>query len=257
MNKKVPPNKKRCTKCGKIKNYSEFHKNKNEKDGFGYWCKDCARIVMKIWRNKNKEHRKNYIKNWRKKNKDHVRDYNKVNCAKWRKLNPNYNKKYFKTWYKENEKKHKETGKKWYLANKEYMLKKMKEYQKNNKDKIRATRRKWEKKERRNNINYKIMQNLRSRLRDAIKKGHKSKRTLKLLGCSLDKLKQHLESKFTKGMSWETYGLYGWHIDHIRPCCTFDLSKPKEQLKCFNYKNLRPLWAKDNLERRKDGRKRY
>ena len=29
----------------------------------------------------------------------------------------------------------------------------------------------------------------------------------------------------------------------------FDLSKKEEQLKCFNYKNLQPLFAKDNLSK--------
>jgi len=47
-------------------------------------------------------------------------------------------------------------------------------------------------------------------------------------------------------MTWENHGKFGWHIDHIRPCCSFDLSKPADQFECFNYKNLQPLWAHEN-----------
>ena len=46
-------------------------------------------------------------------------------------------------------------------------------------------------------------------------------------------------------MSWDNYG--DWHIDHIRPCCSFDLSKIEEQEKCFHYSNLQPLWAEENM----------
>jgi hypothetical protein len=48
-------------------------------------------------------------------------------------------------------------------------------------------------------------------------------------------------------MSWKNYGK--WHIDHIRPCSSFDLSDPQQQRTCFNYSNLQPLWAKDNLNK--------
>jgi len=67
---------------------------------------------------------------------------------------------------------------------------------------------------------------------------------------SLDFLKQYLKKQFRPGMTWDNYGK--WHIDHIIPCCKFDLSKPKEQQKCFHYTNLQPLWAEEN---RKKGRK--
>jgi hypothetical protein len=50
-------------------------------------------------------------------------------------------------------------------------------------------------------------------------------------------------------MSWENYGLYGWHIDHILPCSSFDLLKPEEQRKCFHWSNMQPLWARDNLRK--------
>lgn len=32
---------KKCTKCGKLKDISEFHQALKEKDGYFPWCKDC------------------------------------------------------------------------------------------------------------------------------------------------------------------------------------------------------------------------
>jgi hypothetical protein len=57
------------------------------------------------------------------------------------------------------------------------------------------------------------------------------------------------EKKFKPKMSWNNYGK--WHIDHIKPCCSFNLSKSEEQRKCFHYSNLQPLWAKENLSKGK------
>lgn len=48
-------------------------------------------------------------------------------------------------------------------------------------------------------------------------------------------------------MSWENYGIRGWHIDHIKPCASFDLSIIEEQKECFHYTNLQPLWWHENL----------
>ena len=95
------------------------------------------------------------------------------------------------------------------------------------------------------NINYRLAQLLRRRLRHAIKENIKYINSKLLLGCSIDYLKKYLENKFKPGMSWNNHGK--WHIDHIKPCASFDLSKPEEQRKCFHYTNLQPLWAKDNL----------
>lgn len=65
-----------------------------------------------------------------------------------------------------------------------------------------------------------------------------------MIGCSIEELKQYLEKQFKEGMTWDNYG--EWHIDHIIPCAAFDLTKEEEQLKCFNYTNLQPLWAEEN-----------
>lgn len=116
-----------------------------------------------------------------------------------------------------------------------------------NKDKVAA----YARKSRLSSLHSKLMSNLRGRINYALHQESLTRKssTPTLLGCSIEKLKAHLESKFQPGMSWDNYGrgLGCWHIDHIRPCALFDLSNPKEQLECFNYKNLRPLWAKDNL----------
>ena len=94
-------------------------------------------------------------------------------------------------------------------------------------------------------INFRLAGNLRARLRKVITHGYKSAKTLELLGCTIYELKDHLEDKFTGDMSWENYG--EWHIDHIKPCAKFDLTKEAEQRQCFRYSNLQPLWAYDNI----------
>jgi len=83
---------------------------------------------------------------------------------------------------------------------------------------------------------------LRKRLKDFIKSG--TKMHVHLFGCSSHLLRMHIESQFKKGMTWSNYG--DWHIDHIRPCASFLFEERSDALLCFNWRNLRPMWAKDN-----------
>ncbi len=100
----------------------------------------------------------------------------------------------------------------------------------------------------RKDIQYKLMVTQRARLWHALKgRGAKSSSTIILIGCSVDHLRQHLEAQFTEGMTWDNHG--EWHIDHINPCASFDLTDAEQQRECFNYTNLQPLWAKDNLSK--------
>lgn len=100
---------------------------------------------------------------------------------------------------------------------------------------------------RKTNLNYRLAWYLRARVNSALKGNPKVATTMNLIGCTIEQFKQHLEAQFQPGMSWNNYGK--WHIDHIRPCASFDLSIPEEQRKCFNFINLQPLWAKDNLSK--------
>ena len=99
---------------------------------------------------------------------------------------------------------------------------------------------------------YKLITNMRNRTVQAVKNNTRPDHTMKLFGCTGPELKTYLESKFQPEMTWENYGHNGWHIDHIRPIVSFDLSNSEEQRKCFHYTNLQPLWAMENLKKGKN-----
>jgi len=102
---------------------------------------------------------------------------------------------------------------------------------------------------RQNDIHFRLLENLRSRIGKAVER--KSNKTTTLIGCTVDELKQHLQKQFKSGMSWDNYSKTGWHIDHIIPCAKFNLENNEEQRKCFHYTNLQPLWAIDNFSKNK------
>jgi hypothetical protein len=135
------------------------------------------------------------------------------------------------------------------IRNKE--LQTMTTYRGKNRTKILAKKAEW----RSHNLNYdndrckvdpifKLKKRLRTRLNHALFNNWKTGSAVNDLGCSIEELKQYLESQFTFGMSWDNYGK--WHIDHIKPLAMFDLSKRDEFLIACNYKNLKPLWAVEN-----------
>ena len=70
---------------------------------------------------------------------------------------------------------------------------------------------------------------------------------MEIVGLSSEELKIYIESKFLEGMTWENYGLHGWHIDHIIPLSS--VKTEDEIIKLCHYTNLQPLWAKDNLSK--------
>lgn len=129
-------------------------------------------------------------------------------------------------------------NKEWKAANREHV----REY-------MRAYAKKWDKKQRATNPNYKIRKNLRCRLYSALRSQNikKTMHTMVLIDCSIEFLRGWLEAKFTDGMTWNNYGT--WHMDHIRPCSSYDLTDEAQQFKCFHYTNLQPLWDIDNLKK--------
>jgi hypothetical protein len=189
-------------------------------------------------------------------------------------------KQYDKQYYLDNKEKKKQYDKQYYLANKEkikqykkqyrldnkerikqYRLdnkERIKQYRLDNKEKIkqynkqynldnREKRRKYQNERTKRDPNFKLIRIIRTRILNVLKGRYKSKSTIELLGGSVEEVWNHLESKFKAGMTKENHGL--WHMDHHRPCASFDLADPKQQAKCFHYTNLKPMWATDNLKK--------
>ena len=106
-------------------------------------------------------------------------------------------------------------------------------------------------KKRNSEPNYKLKYALRSNLHSHIRRienGVKSERTLSYVGCSLDFLKSWFEFQFDQHMSWDNHGTY-WHIDHIKPCSSFDLTNNDMLHECYNWSNLRPIYSLENLSK--------
>lgn len=70
-----------------------------------------------------------------------------------------------------------------------------------------------------------------------------------LVGFTLADLTAHIEKQFLPGMTWENRG--EWHIDHIRPLCSFNFQTPEcpQFREAWALTNLQPLWAIDNLKK--------
>jgi hypothetical protein len=92
-----------------------------------------------------------------------------------------------------------------------------------------------------------MVRRLRARMHTAFNaaRAFKSSKSQVLLGCSWQVLIEHLETLFVAGMTWENY--QEWHLDHIRPCASFDLTDPAQQRVCMNWRNLQPMWGEENL----------
>ena len=113
-------------------------------------------------------------------------------------------------------------------------------------DQEREYSRDYKAKRRRTDPGFRLLHNLRNRLRYAVTSqgATKSARTLDLTGCTVGHLRSHLEALFQPGMTWQNQGR--WEVDHIRPCASFDLNDTVQQRECFHYMNLQPMWASDN-----------
>lgn len=208
-----------CSKCRLDKESTLFYKNKSKSDGLSNWCKICTNNDIKTRRHKYKEQDKVYSKKYYIENKQYFTDYNKRYC------------------------------KQYYIQNKETIKSNVNEYRINNKKKVNKTRLKYIHKQLKINPLFKLCRYLRSRLNQAIKNNFKSGSAVRDLGCTIDQLKIHLESQFQPGMNWDNWSTNGWHIDHIKPLSSFDLTDREELLKAVHYTNLQPLWAVDNLKK--------
>ncbi len=89
----------------------------------------------------------------------------------------------------------------------------------------------------------------------ALRNGQKAGSAIRDLGCTIPELKAHLEARFYpnpetgEAMAWENWKHDGWHIDHIRPLSSFDLTDREQFLQACHFTNLQPLWAEENFSK--------
>ena len=220
---------------------AEFSKSQRSADGRQTSCKLCYRAYYQ----KNKKTIIGRTAQYRKDNKESVAEYFRQRYKDNKVAIDEFQKEY----YKLNKKSITNYKKKYYEKNKEAIEEYGMQYRKKNKKEIACRMKKYNKVRRDNDPAFRIEHTLRNRMRAALNGRCKADTTKALLGCTYKEACAHIEAQFTEGMSWDKMGIHGIHIDHIRPCASFDLTDPEQQRECFHYTNLQPLWAKDNLRK--------
>lgn len=131
--------------------------------------------------------------------------------------------------------------------NREKIRERNRKWRENNPEKWQALRKKHYDK---NRVKYyqdplnRLMYIVRNQVQRAVKISGTPKKlkTLKYIGCTVERLKEHLQEQFKPGMTWENYGT--WEIDHKIPLAS---AKTEEDIqKLCHFSNLQPLWAEEN-----------
>lgn len=138
----------------------------------------------------------------------------------------------------------------WKLANRDKLREYYREYYRKNHKRQRQLINARMKKRLASDPSFKMRMAITRRILLALKAQGESKKctAVQYLGCSIPDLKIWLESKFTKRMNWKNHGSY-WHIDHVIPCASFDLSDHDQARACFHFRNLQPLPADENIRK--------
>jgi hypothetical protein len=221
-----------CTKCKIEKEESEFHKNKNTKDGLNFWCKLCVKDYNMNNIDKIKDRKKNHYND----NKERI-----LECKK------NYDIK------------NKDKNLEYRSNNKNKIKDTQKNYRDNNKEQILEYNKNYIKQRRLKDPIYKLRINISSIIHKALKKQDSSKAgesILKYLPYTINEFKQHLESQWESWMNWNNYGRTNnnkrtWQIDHIIPQSLLPFTSMEEEnfRKCWALENLRPIEAFANIKK--------
>jgi len=170
--------------------------------------KERQKAYKKTYHQANKDKKKDCNKAWRDSNRDKIKTYNDSNKDKQKayyKVNKDKIKLERKVYREANKDKIKLRYKAYYEANKDKIKEHNKAYRKVNKDKIKLQKKAYTNNRFKTDIQFKLSHNLRSRLNTALNGNYKSGSAVKNLGCTIEQLKQHLESKFQPEMSWDNW----------------------------------------------------
>ena len=228
-----------CTDCKIEKPFSEFRRS-NYRQHYRRKCKNCDQAALE----RKREWDRKYYENNSEKIKDRRKKYYKNNFEKVSESN--------KKWKKNNPEKTKEHRKRYKKNHREKVNEYNRKYRKNNSS-FRAAANLRHGERYKNEPLYRLERILRARFTKFLKQNNcrKGGRSFEIFGATPQQIKSHIESQFKDDMTWENQG--EWHIDHIIPLDyyfkNFDLNDLEVQKKAFNYKNLQPLWAFENLSK--------
>lgn len=209
------------------------------------------------YRRNNREKRKTLADQWRK--TDQAKALYKRNYTKRKEregirdrlpakpMTPEELREYRKQYWAKNKEVLSVKDKERRLKNLEKYLQRSREnYQKNKRYYIESNNRR-AKSRRKVDIEFRLIECLRTRVGDYIRGHSKSLRTRELIGCSLTELQAHLEAQFESGMTWDNYGRNGWTIDHRTPLSHFkDMANVETQKLAFHFTNMSPKWGPEN-----------
>lgn len=263
-----------CSKCGVEKTPDCFGKNQRK-------CRACVTAWLREARRKDPERYREYDRRNAEKNKAPGSDYQKrryaladkekkrENLRRWKAENPD---KLRAIEAARNERVNQQRRDD--PATREKLNKKSREWQSNkrqsdpsfrakcneqnrewhasNKENLRPYYRDRAARLRKTDLGYRVMCSLRRRVHTALRGARKSASVSALLGCSLDEARSHIEAQFQPGMTWDNWGrgwagAREWHLDHVKPLASFDLTDAAQMAEACHYTNLQPLWAKDNI----------
>lgn len=228
------------------------------KDGYAKYCKPCRTEIRKQAYPKHREKILERCKAYREANPEQV-SATKKRCyqAKREEYLAKRKKRYVENKeeilakcaeYRANNKEAKrKRDREYYRKNRKEIIAKQAEYQRRVADRLNEYSRNYVRERRKRDKLYALRTNIRGRFRYELAKRGETKYTKenKYLGCTWLELREHLESQFANGMTWDNYG--EWHVDHIVPLA---IAENREQLiKLCHYSNLRPLWAFDNISK--------
>jgi hypothetical protein len=197
---------KTCTACCKSKKLSEYSTHKLGKFGRRPRCRECCKREMRHYRNRSgiKDREKTYKKEYRSKNHEHIIEVSRAYHAR--------------------------------PESKE----RQRQYAQANKERIRKNQRVRKNFRKKNDVLFRVKENLRNRIRLAIlyKRVKKTRKTADLIGCPWAYLLKHLGVKTIEDLK-------DMHVDHI--CPLSEAQTVDELYKLCHWSNLQLLSSKDNM----------
>lgn len=141
-----------------------------------------------------------------------------------------------------------ESKKQYYYENQEICCKRSRDWYAKNKEIKNEKHVVYIRNRRRTDNDFKVYSNIQSRIYSALHSNNVKKidNTLDIIGCSIAFYKSWLEYQFDDNMNWDNHGNY-WHIDHVKPCESYNMSDDNELKECFNWSNVRPVEKTLNL----------